>query len=64
MPEPNADAARRAVETLASRAIHLGKPGLDPVYGYGLVGADLRPDTRLAGSVTASNPDRGRQRPD
>ena len=47
--EPDAAAARRAVADLAGRAIDLGAPGLDPVYGYGLVGGDLRPDVALAG---------------
>ena len=46
--EPDADAARRAVADLAGRAIDLGAPGLDPVYGYGLVGEDLRPEISLA----------------
>jgi subtilisin family serine protease len=45
-PEPAA--AQQAVATLAQRALDLGAPGLDPVYGYGLVGADLRRQPALA----------------
>ena len=45
-PDPNA--AQLAVATLARRALDLGAPGLDPVYGYGLVGADLRRQPALA----------------
>jgi hypothetical protein len=36
------------VESLEQRAIDLGAPGPDPVYGFGLVGADLGPEPRLA----------------
>ena len=46
--EPDQDAASRAVGDLARRAIDLGAPGLDSVYGYGLVGEDLAPEPRLA----------------
>jgi hypothetical protein len=45
---PDPSAAQRAVATLARRALDLGAPGLDPVYGYGLVGADLRRQPALA----------------
>jgi hypothetical protein len=45
---PDAAAARSAVAALAARALHLGAPGLDPVYGYGLVGAELRQQPALA----------------
>lgn len=45
-PTP-ADAAR-AIEELRRHAIDLGARGLDPVYGYGLVGADLAPEPALA----------------
>jgi hypothetical protein len=49
MREPDPVAAARAISALASRAVDLGAHGLDPVYGYGLVAADLGPDMRLAG---------------
>ncbi|HEY0767642.1 MAG TPA: S8 family serine peptidase [Steroidobacteraceae bacterium] len=39
---PDKTAAQQAVAALGRRALDLGAPGLDPVYGYGLVGADLR----------------------
>ena len=45
---PEVEAARRAVAALESRAIDLGAPGPDPVYGYGLVGGDLHPEVALA----------------
>lgn len=45
---PNADAAARAIDDLAHRAIDLGAAGVDPVYGFGLVGSDLAPEPRLA----------------
>jgi subtilisin family serine protease len=47
--EPDPVVAARAISALASRAVDLGAHGLDPVYGYGLVAADLGPDMRLAG---------------
>jgi hypothetical protein len=50
MREPDKAAAARAVTDLAARAIDLGAPGPDPVYGFGLVGGDLRPEVALAGS--------------
>lgn len=34
-------AAHAAISALAHEAIHLGAPGRNPVFGYGLVGADL-----------------------
>ncbi len=40
LPVPDPTAAQRAIEELAREAIDLGAPGPDPVYGYGLVGAD------------------------
>jgi hypothetical protein len=46
---PDSAAALRAINDLAARAVHLGAHGLNPVYGYGLVAADLGPDLRLAG---------------
>ncbi|HEX3398611.1 MAG TPA: S8 family serine peptidase [Steroidobacteraceae bacterium] len=39
----NSDAA---IESLAKTAIDLGPPGRDLTYGYGLVGADYRSDSR------------------
>jgi subtilisin family serine protease len=46
---PNPAAARAALDALAHSAIHLGAPGRNPVFGYGLVGADLpSPQPRLA----------------
>jgi hypothetical protein len=47
--EPDSAAAAHAIDTLKGRAVDLGAHGTDPVYGYGLVGADLGPDIRLAG---------------
>lgn len=41
-------AADKAIATLASEAVNLGSPGLDPVYGYGLVGEALRRQPALA----------------
>lgn len=49
LPAPDGDAAARAIHDLAARAVDLGARGVDPVYGYGLVAADLGPDIRLAG---------------
>src|ERR1700733_1199234 len=46
---PDKEAAQEAVAALARRALDLGTPGLDPVYGYGLVGAELRRQPALAG---------------
>jgi hypothetical protein len=46
---PDKDAAARAVDELARNAKDLGPVGMDPTYGYGLVGADLAPEPRLAG---------------
>jgi subtilisin family serine protease len=47
---PDKAAAQRAVADLATHAIDLGAPGPDPVYGFGLVGGDLRPELALVGS--------------
>ena len=38
---PAPAAARAALQALIHRAIHLGRPGRNPVYGYGLVAAGL-----------------------
>jgi subtilisin family serine protease len=48
--EPDKAAAQRAVADLATHAIDLGAPGLDPVYGFGLVGGDLHPELALVGT--------------
>jgi subtilisin family serine protease len=45
---PEQAAAQQAVAALARRALDLGAPGFDPVYGYGLVGAELRRQPALA----------------
>lgn len=39
--EPGSAAAHDALDALIHAAIHLGAPGRNPVFGYGLVGADL-----------------------
>jgi hypothetical protein len=39
---PDAAAAKRAVDTLSHEARDLGSRGRDKIYGWGLVGADLR----------------------
>jgi subtilisin family serine protease len=41
-------AADEAIADLVRRAIDLGAPGPDPVYGNGLVGGSLRPPPSLA----------------
>jgi len=48
LPTPDDSAAQQAVAALAARAVDLGTAGLDPVYGHGLVGADLRQQPALA----------------
>src|SRR6185437_13368268 len=50
LPAPDKVAAERAVAALAARAVDLGAPGPDPVYGFGLVGGDLHPELALVGS--------------
>jgi subtilisin family serine protease len=50
---PDKVAAQQAVSDLAAHAIDLGAPGPDPVYGFGLVGGDLRPELALAKSHPA-----------
>jgi subtilisin family serine protease len=44
LPGPDPAAAAAVVRRLAVRAQDLGAPGRDPVFGYGLVGFDLRVD--------------------
>jgi len=46
LPEPDPHAARQAIEALTHQAVDLGAPGRDTVYGFGLVGEDLRIDPR------------------
>jgi hypothetical protein len=46
--EPDKAAAERAIAALAARAVDLGAPGPDPIYGFGLVGGDTRPEVALA----------------
>lgn len=48
LSEPDGELASSAVAQLARGAIDLGAPGVDPVYGYGLVGEPLGPDAGLA----------------
>ncbi len=48
--EPDKAAAERVVAELAAHAVDLGSPGPDPVYGFGLVGGDLRPELALVGN--------------
>jgi len=43
---PGTAAASAAIDALAHTAIHLGSPGRDLTYGYGLVGAEYRTDPR------------------
>jgi subtilisin family serine protease len=50
--ELNKAAAQQAVADLARRALDLGAPGPDPIYGFGLVGADLRPEIALVGRAS------------
>jgi subtilisin family serine protease len=45
---PDRASADLALSGLEQRALHLGAPGLDPAYGYGLVGAELAPPPALA----------------
>jgi len=40
LPAPDPTGAQRAIEALAQEAIDLGAAGPDPIYGFGLVGAD------------------------
>lgn len=42
LPRPDPQLAREAVDTLARSALDLGRPGRDPVFGYGLVAEPLR----------------------
>lgn len=45
---PDKASADAALSALEQHALHLGAPGLDPAYGYGLVGAGLAPPQALA----------------
>jgi subtilisin family serine protease len=45
--EPDKPTADRAVADLARQAVDLGAPGPDPIYGFGLVGGNLRPEPAL-----------------
>ena len=38
---PDPDVAQAAIELLAKQAVHLGAPGKDLTYGFGLVGVDI-----------------------
>lgn len=40
-PGIDSDSARAAVDALAREAVHLGAPGRNTIFGYGLVGAGL-----------------------
>jgi hypothetical protein len=44
---PDKASADEALTALAHRALHLGAPGPDPAYGYGLVGVELAPAPAL-----------------
>ena len=48
LPHPDVALAQQAVTALAQLAVDLGAAGVDPVYGYGLVGAELRRQPALA----------------
>jgi subtilisin family serine protease len=48
MREPDARAARQAVEELVSQAVDLGAKGVDETYGNGLVGGAIRTEPVLA----------------
>lgn len=50
LPAPDPAAARRALARLAAAAQDLGAPGRDPVYGFGLVGFELRTDPAQVGA--------------
>ena len=46
LQSPDPGTARAVLASLESAAIDLGNNGLDPTYGKGLVGADLRAGRR------------------
>lgn len=46
LQSPDPAAARAALAALAGTAVDIGNNGVDPSYGKGLVGADLRPGRR------------------
>ena len=45
---PDRVAADKVIGALIEQAIDLGAPGPDVIYGYGLVGAQIRPEVTLA----------------
>ncbi|HEV2286244.1 MAG TPA: S8 family serine peptidase, partial [Steroidobacteraceae bacterium] len=47
LAQPDPAAAARAIRALAGRAQHAGNGDPDAVYGYGVVGAELRPPPAL-----------------
>ena len=49
LSQPDKASAQRAISDLAAHAVDLGSPGPDPIYGFGLVGGDLRPELALVG---------------
>ena len=57
--EPDPMAAARAVRFLAGRAIDLGAPGRDAVYGFGLVGAEFRVEPKRVTGRHGPGPDCG-----
>ena len=42
--EVNTTTAQHALSRLLSTAVDLGAPGKDPIYGYGLIGKEVRVD--------------------
>jgi subtilisin family serine protease len=56
--EPDREAAKAAIQTLAGQAIDLGSRGVDKTYGAGLVGDFVRSQAALA-LVSASGGSRG-----
>jgi Subtilase family len=46
LQSPDPANAKAALESLAATAVDIGNNGIDPSYGKGLVGADLRPGQR------------------
>jgi hypothetical protein len=48
LPSQDAEGARDALAALVRSAQHLGAAGIDPGYGYGIVGSELRRQPALA----------------